>query len=100
MLTAAPASMSRTAHCMVDGGAGSGDDAGRDAEEAGDFGRDADDFGRDAEDAEDADDFARDADDDAGDDDRPERDEPDDGLLLVGSFSVNDLNMGCPIVTR
>ena len=72
---------------MVDGGAGSGDDAGRDAEEAGDFGRDADDF-------------ARDADDDAGDDDRPERDEPDDGLLLVGSFSVNDLNMGCPIVTR
>ena len=66
---------------MVVGGAGSGDDAGRDAE-----------------DAEDADDFARDADDDAGDDDRPERDEPDDGLLLVGSFSVNDLNMGCPIV--
>jgi hypothetical protein len=24
----------------------------------------------------------------------------DDGLLLVGSFSVNDLNMRCPIVTR
>ena len=64
---------------MVDGGAGSGDDAGRD---------------------EDAEDFGRDADDDAGDDDRPERDEPDDGLLLVGSFSVNDLNMRCPIVTR
>ena len=97
---------------MVDGGAGSGDDAGRDedaedfgrdADDAEDFGRDADDaedFGRGAEDAEDAEDFGRDADDDAGDDDRPERDEPDDGLLLVGSFSVNDLNMGCPIVTR
>jgi len=37
---------------------------------------------------------------DDGRDDWPERDEPDDGLLLVGSFSVNDLNMGCPIVTR
>ena len=87
---------------MVVGGAGSGDDAGRDAEDADDFGRDAedaDDFGRDAEEA---DDFGRDAGDDSGDDsgddDRPERDEPDDGLLLVGSFSVNDLNMGCPIV--
>jgi len=92
VLTAAPASISRTAHCMVVGGAGSGDDAGRDADDAGDF---------DAFDEADAfDDVDRDAGDDDGRDDRSERDEPDDGLLLVGSFSVNDLNMGCPIVTR
>jgi hypothetical protein len=65
---------------MVAGCAGSGGGAGFDAADL----DDADDFGRDAE--------------DPGRDDRPELEEPDDGLLLVGSFSVNDLNMGCPIV--
>jgi hypothetical protein len=86
--------MSRTAHCTVVGGTGSGVDAGRDA---GDF--DADDF-----DAGDFDAVGRDVVRDAGGDadraDRPERDESDEGLLLVGSFSENDLNMGRPIVTR
>ena len=74
---------------MVVGGSGAGDG---DFDDAGAFG-DFDDAG--AFDAfDDADAF------DDGRDDWPERDEPDDGLLLVGSFSVNDLNMGCPIVTR
>ena len=97
---------------MVIGGAGSGDDAGRDPgradaddfDDPGDF--DVGDFA-DPGDFADADDFAgalRDAGDDAVDDagraGRPERDESDDGLLPVGSFSVNDLNMGCPIMTR
>jgi hypothetical protein len=100
--------MSRTAHCTVAGGAGSGDDAGRDPADP-DFAdpdlAGADDFADPdfdcADDFDDAGrDVVRDAGDDAGRDDRPERDESDDGLLPVGSLSVNDLNMGCPIVTR
>jgi len=104
---------------MVVGGAGSGDDAGCDPD-AGDFADFADpedpadfadpdfdpadfadpDFDPADFDPADFADVGRDAGDDAGLDDPPERDESDDGLLLVGSFSVNDLNMGCPIVTR
>jgi hypothetical protein len=77
---------------MVVGGAGSGDDAGDFAGR--DPGDDADpglvrDAGRDA--GDDADrglvrDAGCDAGRDAGCDDRPEGDEPDDGLLLIGSF--------------
>jgi len=77
---------------MVAGGSGAGSgafDGAFDFDDAGAF-DDAGVFGA----FDDADAF------DDGRDDWPERDEPDDGLLLVGSFSVNDLNMGCPIVTR
>ena len=98
---------------MVAGGSGAGsgafdgafdfDDAGA-FDDAGVFGAfdDAGVFGA-FDDADVFDDDGRDVVGDAVDDGRddwPERDEPDDGLLLVGSFSVNDLNMGCPIVTR
>jgi hypothetical protein len=59
---------------VVGGGAGSGDDAGR---AAADFDADFDEAGRAA----------------AADFDGA-------GRGVFGSFSVNDLNMGCPIVTR
>jgi hypothetical protein len=35
-----------------------------------------------------------------GDEPFEDRGDRDDGLLLVGSLSVNDLNMSCPNVTR